>query len=285
MAVAQTDTRTLPHRYTKEFCDEVNKLIDIGLAGAPESAWLDIKELLLKNNFARYEDNVCADDLLVDECNRGTLGLNPSDFHRNGAKIMKTGCNPAKLHDATSIELAPYGPHRDFQIQFNTKIAEASDGMMAVPTGKERLSTLGCGHFGCLVKSTRAGCRTPEQTLQDMQGHLSVSHLGKIDKRYGALCNNGYRHLVLPYDLRVAFPRLPHLVQLGLNASNEVPTKSTEMETAESLKEYMLNSKGDVKSAIAAVECTSARKGYVDKLATMVQLYVGGGNGTVIKRM
>ena len=120
-------------------------------------------------------------------------------------------------------------------MEFNRKIADGSDGIMAMPTGRERLSTLGCGHFGALVKSTRAGMRTPEPSLQDMHGNLSVEHLGKMDKRYGALCRDGYRHLVLPYDLRVAFPRLPHLVQLALNASNEVPTKSTEMETAESL--------------------------------------------------
>lgn len=265
----------------------MNGLIERGLDpnGAAEAAWLDIKSILMQQNWARVEKNVCADDVLVNENNRGGLGLNPRDFHRNGAQILRTGCNPSKLHDATSIDLAPYGPHRDEQMEFNEKLATNSMNLMKIPTGLERLSSLGCGHFGQLVKATRGGCMTPEQSLQDKHGNLSVEHLGTIDVRYGQLCREGYDHFVLYYDLQIACPRICHLVQLALNASNEVPTKSTEMETCESLKEYMLMRGGTREAAVAAVEATSACKGYVASLAKLVELYIGGENSSTIKRM
>ena len=90
---------------------------------------------------------------------------------------------------------------------------------------------------------------------------------------------------MLHYDLQVACPRICHLVQLALNASSEVPTKTTEMETCESLKEYMLMRAGTREAAIAAVESTSACKGYVDSLAKLVELYIGGENSSTLKRM
>lgn len=283
---AQVDTRTLPHRFTAAFVDEINNHITKGLEDAPEAEWLTIKEKLMERGAASYEDNVCADDIVVHEKNRGELGLNPRDVHRNLVTILKGGCNPARLHDATSIELAPHGVHRDEQIAFNTNLATQSDGLMAQPSGRERLGTLGCGHFGQAVKATRANCRTPEVYLQDGHGRLSVSHLGSKDARYGAICKGGYRHLKLCYDVQVAWPRMPTLIQKALNMSNNVPTQTTELETAVSLSEFLLIAKNaSIEQAIEAVRASSACKAYIDKIGKLVMFYVGGGNAPVVKRL
>jgi hypothetical protein len=280
------DTRTLPHRFHSDVVKQVDALIDIGLKESPEAYFLDIKEILLEVGGAMYEDNVCADDIAVHEKNRSELGLNPRDFHRNGVTIIRGGCNPDRLHDATSIELAPYGKHRLEQLKFNENIASKSEGIMQMPHGKERLGSLGCSHFGQLVKATRGNCKTPEPYLQDAHGRLSVSHLGAKDARFGKICNTGWRHLKLVYDCQVAWPRLPTLIQKALNASNQVPTQSTELETAVSISEFLqLSDKASIAKAVEAVEASSACKGYVDKIGKIVQFYVGGADAPVIKRL
>jgi hypothetical protein len=212
--------------------------------------------------------------------NRGEFGLNPRDFHRNLVTILKGGCNPDRLHDATSIELAPHGVHRDEQIAFNANLAKQSDGIMATPSGRERLGTLGCGHFGQAVEATRANCRTPEVYLQDSHGRFNVSHLGAKDARYGLICSGGYRHLKLCYDVQVAWPRMPTLIQKALNMSNNVPTQTTELETAVSISEFLtIGKNASLEQSIEAVRPSSACKTYIDKIGKLVMSYVWGWQG------
>jgi hypothetical protein len=284
--MARVDTRTLPHRFEAAFVEEVDEQITKGLEEAPEAEWLNIKEKLFAMGAATYEENVCADDLVVHEKNRGELGLNPRDFHRNLVTILKGGCNPDRLHDATSIELSPHGVHRDEQLAFNANLAKQSDGIMVTPSGRERLGTLGCGHFGQAVKATRGNCRTPEVYLQDANGRLSVSHLGAKDARYGAICTGGYRHLKLCYDVQVAWPRMPSLIQKALNMSNNVPTQTTELETAVSISEFLTIGWGaSLEKAVEAVRPSSACKAYIDKIGKLVLFYVGGGKAPVVRRL
>ena len=280
-------SRNMGHRYSPEYVATINELITAGLKACPERHWLSILESLQTNNHVRYENDVCPDELLIHVDNRGGLGCNAFDVHRNLVMILAGGANPEKLRDATSIERAPYGKHREEQIKFNQELD--MNGYLAGVNGRERLCTLGCGHFGQAAKATRAGCRTPEPSLANTDGHLSLDQLSKSDHRYGELCK-GYRHLVLPYDAQVAWPRLPMLIQKALNASNNVPTQQTEFETAVSMSEFLQAAKGrgdmpSTKQLVDAVEGSSACKGYDDKIATMVCRFAGGDGAPAIHRM
>ena len=282
-------SKLMSHRYTQEYVFFIDALIDQGLKNMPQKFWLDIETSFKEKGYVRFEDNVIADVLFVHEDNRGGLGCNPYDVHRNLVTILKGGCNPKKLDDAVSIERAPFGKHREEQEKFNESLC--ANGYIAKPNGSERLCTLGCGHFGQAVKGTRAGVGTPEPYLADTDGHLSVDNLSKKDERYGRLCKQGWRHLVLPYDMQVAWPRLPMLVQKALNASNSVATQASEFETAVSMSEFIdaatlrTGKAPELRTVLEATEGSTACKGYVDKIAQFVMLYSGGKGAPAIKRM
>ena len=225
--------------YPESLITCVDILID-GPRGC-KAKWLDVKDCLLENGVTHYEEGVKSDELMVSSYNRGGLGVNAHDVHRQLLTIMNGGADPEKLLDATSHELAQSGPERERELEFNRKLIANSKGMLAPLTHKERLCTLGCGHFNQGVRGTKAGVKTPQPQLADTNGCLSLSQLGSRDHRYKKLCTDGYRQLIIPAKAIATWPKLPSLIQRALNASNPVATQTNELEVMVSIAEYVEN--------------------------------------------
>ena len=111
-------SRALPHGFSDEIVNEVQLLIDFDpkCFGALQ-AWLSIVDVFRKNGIGHDEENVCADDCIVHTDNRGGLGLNAYDAHRNGDTALLAGADPQELAKALSIELCPIEPLKSFLAQ------------------------------------------------------------------------------------------------------------------------------------------------------------------------
>ena len=62
--------------------------------------------------------------------------LNAFNAQANGSKVKRIGANRDELHGAVVIELMPTPAEKQLQIDANVKIAAASKGMIAQPTGQ-----------------------------------------------------------------------------------------------------------------------------------------------------
>ena len=78
---------------------------------------------------------------------------------------------------------------------------------------------------------------------------------------------------------------MPTLFQKASSMSNNVPTQTTELETAVSISEFLTIGKNvSLEQAIEAVKPSSACKTYIDKIGKLVASYAGGGKAPVVKR-
>ena len=198
---------------------------------------MEIREILVHEGLAR-EEKAVAEDMIFDYSNRGGLGGNAHDAHRNAELILSNWADPQELAKATSMEVCPIGRLREQQYEFMRRLVRRSQGLFADVKGTETSGTLACGHFSQFVKACKACCKTPLKRLQDSSGRLNAGVLGNKNKNFGAMCREGWVHLKLSFRCRVAWPRLADLVQRALNASNTVPTHTTEVETIKSISEY-----------------------------------------------
>ena len=148
--------------YSDALVHMVQCKIDAARSGKipPITAFEDIMELFVEHNIVRVEV-VHPSLVFVHTCNRGGLGLNPHNAHRNGAIMKSVGCDPSELHKSLVIEMSPLEPKRSEQMAFNIRLIEAAKGLLAQPTGRERLLSLGGGHFLAFFRAVLEGCKTP----------------------------------------------------------------------------------------------------------------------------
>ena len=87
--------------------------------------------------------------------------INPFNMHRNGMKMVDMGVDLTELEKAVVIEMMPMNPARMAQARVNEALIEASKGLMAPSTGKEKYCSLGTGHAIAFIRAGKAGCKTP----------------------------------------------------------------------------------------------------------------------------
>jgi hypothetical protein len=267
--------------------DEVQCLIvSADASGEYQKYMLDAFEVLDREQICRFEDNVQADQLVISHFNRGGLGFNAHDAHKVLAMAFRGGINPKKLEEATSHELNPLEPKRSEQLALMKQIQARHPEYVAPMTGRERLGTLGCGHFGQAVKATLCECRTPEKSIADARGRLNAAHLTAKDKRFGPLSTTGWRHRIVPWTAIETWPRLANCIQAGLNASNVVSTCTTDSETLVSIVGYTdAMDEPDFAAAAKAVGQTSSCFAYIDKLAVLAEKFSGGPGAPAIRML
>ena len=139
----------------------------------PLQAWLQIEEILVHEGLAR-EETAVAGDMIFDYSNRGGMGGNAHDAHRNAELNLSNGADPQELAKATSMEVCPIGPLRKQQYEFMRRLVRRSQGLFADVKGTETSGTLACGHFSQFVKACKACCQAPLKRLQESSGRLSA---------------------------------------------------------------------------------------------------------------
>ena len=175
----------------------------------------------------------------VHKANRGGLGLNPYNVHKNAANIITVGADRKALGNALACELAPAGhPKRGEHIQFNVRLIEKSYGLLAPANGEERFVSLGCGHTVGWCKTAQLAGKTPEAKLADADGNIDLHKLDK-DSELNAMIHTGWDWEIVPWTIDVRFPRFSHVAQAALNANNHVASLVSELETAVTLANVM----------------------------------------------
>ena len=192
----------------------------------PGQTWLDVLDILAKENITRRM-KLNVDEVMVHSKNRGGIGVNHFNVHRNGARIVSIGIDPQELAKAVCF-LMPPGPAKRQQIAFNQRLIDRSKGMLAPLTGKEIALSVGTGHTTAFLRSLKAGCKTPVKKLQDSCGKLNAESFRC--SRMNAALHAGWYWTVLPYECEVTWPGLPDLAQSALNANNSVPSLPSELE-------------------------------------------------------
>ena len=128
------------------------------------TAYEDLCELLMQNHLAS-EQTLSALKVGCHPCNRGSLGLNGHNVHKNGHSMDQVGVDMKELGTATAFELCPLEPLRSQQLAFNQKLVEAIKGLLAPLNGNETVLSVGTGHWTAWIRAVMHGCRTPFQGI------------------------------------------------------------------------------------------------------------------------
>lgn len=276
--------------YPAELIEKVQRLIDVDAATVgPVTAFAHVMGALKAANIPYVADEVSPQHVLVHPDNRGKLGLNPFNVHRNGAFIKRVGADRTQLTQATAFELSPMEPKRSQQLKMNSDLISRSAGLLAPLNGSERLLSVGCGHTVAFCRAALVSCPTPQASIADASGCLNVQMLTKLDPEFKIMLEKGWSWTVLPWQVEEVWPRLPDLAQRALNASNSVASQTSELETASTIAELaaMQSAAGqplDWESCIAAAGSSMpACLPYIATIGKYVRLYGGGDQAPMIK--
>jgi len=252
-------------------------------AGSPPlSVWNAIKELLIDSGLA-YSAEISPEFVLCHPSNRGSLGINARSAHKTGAGILKIGCDVSELEKAVVIEVARDPTVLKQQVDFNAKQCLYSENLLAPVSGKERYLSLGGGHAIAFFRAVLSNSKTCEASIADADGRLNAGSLGSRDAVFKR-CTTGWRMIVLSAVCEEIWPELPSLVQRSLNASQNLGSNQTELETMMFIANFVQAAEiPDWQAAAHAATGTQPLcSGYVATLAKYVRLYSGGPGAPII---
>ena len=221
--------------------------------------------------------------MFVHQKNRASLGLSWHNVHRNGAKIYSVGADLKQLTNAYAFEMQPDGELRAAQIEKNSSLIRRSGGLLAEPSGFERMVTVGCGHTVAFCRAAKALCRTPQAEIADENGQIDCSKLCK-DAQLGRMINVGWPWTIIPAKIDELYPEFADIAQKALNASNHVATMVGEIEVSKTVADIMMDGKESwEQDAIAVVQSMGAPSApYAKTLMEYVKTYGGGAGAPLI---
>ena len=221
----------------QEIIDKCNKGII-----APNTANEDFFDFLVEHHLAFVEDGVSVDRIMVHMSNRGSLGLNAHNVHKNLRDIDTSGCDPKQLNSAAVYQASPTEPLRSKQITFNETLIANAKKLLAPLNGSEDLCSVGTGHFVAGMRAIKAKCRTTHASLGGEKGILMPDRFRSKDKRLARVFDFGLDNVrVYKWQVEAAWPQSPDLVQRALNSSHKVSSESTEPQVMASIAELDKN--------------------------------------------
>ena len=226
--------------YSPEVVAEVQKIINDQLINksAPMTAWWDVIEILNREKNP-YEWDLNVDQTLTHPKNRNYAMLNPYNCQRVVKLVKRSGASKAELKKACAIEICPIPSIRAKQIESNEKLIKTANGLLASINGTERVLTISTGHTAAGFKAVRAGCKCIVPELGDKAtGRLNQQIACGNDAIMHGMCDKGWKFLILPWQVEIAWPMLPNLGQHAYNAANGTPGVSSELEAAQTIDEY-----------------------------------------------
>ena len=277
-----------PIPFSDELIKEVQDIIDDVLLGrvAPLSGWNNIKAILLAANVAYYIEELCVLLILAHPKNRGGTLINAFNCQRVGKLIKRTGADLSELQKACVFEMCPLSEIKAKQLEANLKVIESAHGMLASINGSERYLSIACSHTVAFIRAVLAGAKTSSVELGDPKGHLNQSLVCGDDKVMAQMCK-GWKTLCIKWQAEIAWPKLPNVGQLALNASNATPTVSSELAAGVTMAEtkatqLALKKPYDKQQCIeAAVASNPVCTEYLDVVQEFTDT-VGGGAGAPV---
>ena len=274
------------HGYSTQLVMDVQYLIDLCNKGemAPNTAYEDIWCPLLKEKIV-YEKDLNVDDVLCHTSNRGELGLNAYNCHRNGHPMDQAGVDMKELQKAAAFEMSPLQPSGSFQKAFNDKIVNDAKGLLAPRNGGEHHLSVGTGHWTAWIRAIKHGCRTPFKDMANSDGKLSADRFRQKDHRMKTCIDIGWVWRIFPWQCEVAWPQLPDLCQRALNSSHGVSSRSTELEVMSWVAESSgdSTSKSDYQELLKAVAMSGPScAGYIDQVGHLATEIAGGSTSPIL---
>ena len=218
--------------FDPEFEKQLTELLDRVMP--VNQKWLACCKLLKDFKISYKLEKGLPKDFLVHLANRGGLGLNWHNAHKNGAVIFSVGADKSQLQAAFAFELGPSGTKRDQHMQFNLKLVEKSNGLLAPVNFGERYVSVGCGHTVAFAKQADRKGATTEPSLSDADGRIDLNKLSS-DQVLISMIYEGWDWTIIPFGVDVKFPKLAQVGQAALNASNNVASLVSELESAVTL--------------------------------------------------
>lgn len=234
---AQKETMHV-HGFSPQLVLMVQSCIDQANKGelAPNTAYEDIWTMLQEKNIVSVK-TLTPEKVACHPSNRGSLGINGYNAHRNGLAVDSAGCDLKELGKAACFERCPLEPMRSFQLDFNQKMITNAKGLLADLSGREEAMSVGTGHWTAWCRAVNFGCKTPFKQMANTEGKLSADRFKAKDKRMKVCLEEGWEWRWFPWQTEVAWPKLPALVQRALNSSHQVTSRSTELEVMVSAME------------------------------------------------
>ena len=111
------------HGYPQALVDKIDSLIAGAIGGgeAPITAFENISDELMMLGHVKKR-MLQVDEVACHPCNRGTLGLNGHNCHKNGNEIDKVGVDLLELKKAVCFEMSGLPEKKAQQIKFNQKV-------------------------------------------------------------------------------------------------------------------------------------------------------------------
>ena len=276
----------IQHGLPSELVDEVQSLIDEENI-AIITKYGKIKAVLLSHNLVtKIMRKAC--EMMCHPANRGGLGLNPFNVHRNGRNIWRVGVDIGQLHGAATFQMSPDPSVRKEQVKFNKQLVDVAGGLLAPVNGSENSLTVSCGHWTALVRAIMHGCRTTEKEMADKDDILNRETFVKKDEAFFDLMDKGWSVTEFDWRCEAAWPALPDVAQRALNASNTVPSQSSEMEVAASTAEFadMARQKGSEPDFEACIQAATAGNPpctpYRSVIRKLVEVFSGGAGSPMV---
>ncbi len=211
--------------------------------------------------------------LLVHKANRNGLGVNAHNAHRNMLKVYKMGADISLLVQACATELPPCtdAKYAEF-IDFNKRLVDSSQGMLAPVTHEEKYATLGTSHTSAFCKAALAFCKTKYKDFADGQGNLNPEAIKARNKDFRMMLEEGWDFFVAPWWIEDYVPTWPQMAQKALNIHHAVVAAPNEVEVACSLLDEFeaLQSWKDAIDSIAASEPPC--KDYLNAVAKITEI-------------
>lgn len=160
--------------FGSKLVSEIQVIIDDSRNGTlpPNTAYEDISDRLIQEKVVVSEVMTC-DKIMCHPCNRGKMGLNGYNVHRNGSEIDRVGVDLKELNKAACFQICPLEPIRGQQIQWNQNLIAANNGLLAKLSGTETCMSVSSGHWTAWCRAIKNSCRSPMSHLTD-EGVLSV---------------------------------------------------------------------------------------------------------------
>ena len=99
---------------------------------------------------------------------------------------------------------------------------------------------MGCGHTAAFCKLAQKGGKTPEPTLADGNGMIDMRKLA-TDITFLSMIEEGWDWEIIPSYIDFMFPTFAYCAQKALNASNHVASLVSELETAITLANTLVD--------------------------------------------
>ena len=111
------------HGYPAALVESIDKQIESSISGgmAPITVFENICDELIHLGIVKRRV-LQVDEVACHPCNRGTLGLNGHDCHRNGNEIDKVGVDFLELKKAACFEVSGLPEKRAEQITFIKRV-------------------------------------------------------------------------------------------------------------------------------------------------------------------